>query len=202
LQWKVFSLQETNLFIYQFNQKQFISMDAYIGMIAMFGFNFAPRGWMLCNGQSIAIASNTALFSLLGTTYGGNGQTTFNLPNLQSRVPIGMGTGPGLSSYQIGQTGGTENVTLLSTQMPQHSHVMTASGDGPTQATAAGASLASEVRGGVNPMPTVYASGATNPVSMGSATTLAGGNQPHNNMQPYLAINYSIATKGIFPSRN
>lgn len=177
-------------------------MDPYLGMIAMFGFNFAPRGWMLCNGQLLAIQQNAALFSLLGTTYGGNGVSTFALPNLQSRVPIGMGTGPGLSSYVIGQMGGTENVTLLSTQMPQHSHVMTASGDGPTQATAMGASLASEVRGGVNPMPIVYANGATNPVNMGSATSLAGGNQGHPNMQPYLAINYSIATQGIFPSRN
>ncbi len=176
-------------------------MDAFIGMIAMFGFNFAPRGWMLCNGQLLSISSNTALFSLLGTTYGGNGTTTFALPNLQSRVPVGMGTGPGLSNYQIGQTGGTENVTLLSTQMPQHNHIMTASGDGPTQATASGASLASQGRTG-GTMPVVYANGATTPVDMASATSLAGGNQPHSNLQPYLAINYSIATQGIFPSRN
>ncbi len=176
-------------------------MDAFIGMIAMFGFNFPPRGWMLCNGQLISIAQNSALFALLGTTYGGDGVQTFGLPNLQSRVPIGMGTGPGLSNYQIGQTGGTENVTLLSTQMPQHNHIMTASGDGPTQATASGASLASQGRTG-GTMPVVYANGATTPVNMASATSLAGGNQPHNNLQPYLAINYSIAIQGIFPSRN
>ncbi|MEA5461201.1 tail fiber protein [Arcicella sp. LKC2W] len=173
----------------------------YIGMIAMFGFNFAPRGWMLCNGQILSIAQNTALFSLLGTTYGGNGQTTFALPNLQSRVPIGMGQGPGLSSYVIGQQAGEENHTLISTEMPAHNHFMTASGDGPTQATAQSASLASQGRTG-GTMPAIYANGATTPVQMSSATTIAGGSQPHNNMQPYLAINYSIATQGIFPSRN
>jgi microcystin-dependent protein len=176
-------------------------MEPFLGMIAMFGFNFAPRGWAFCNGQSMSIAQNSALFSLLGTTYGGNGTTTFNLPNLQSRVPIGMGTGPGLSNYQIGQQGGSETVTLISTEMPQHNHLMTASGDGPTQATATGASLASQGRTG-GTMPIIYASGATTPVNMASTTSIAGGSQPHNNMQPYLAINYSIATTGIFPSRN
>jgi microcystin-dependent protein len=173
----------------------------FLGMIAMFGFNFAPRGWAFCNGQLISIQQNTALFSLLGTFYGGNGTTNFALPNLQSRVPIGMGTGPGLSNYQIGQTGGTENVTLLSTEMPAHNHLMTASGDGPTQATASGASLGSQARTG-GTMPVIYANGATTPVNMASATSVAGGNQPHNNLQPYLAINYSIALQGIFPSRN
>lgn len=176
--------------------------DPFLGMLAIFGFNFQPRGWAFCAGQLISIAQNSALFALLGTTFGGDGQNTFALPNMQSRIPVGMGQGPGLSSYVIGQTGGTENVTLLSTQMPQHNHIMTASGDGPTQATASGASLASEVRGGVNPMPIVYANGATTPVNMGSATSLTGGNQPHSNLQPYLAINYSIAAQGIFPSRN
>ena len=111
-----------------------------------------------------------------------------------------MGTGPGLSNYVIGQTGGTENVTLLSTQMPQHNHIMTASGDEPTQPTAQGASLGSQGRSGATPV--IYANGATTPVNMASATSQTGGNQPHNNLQPYLAINYSIATAGIFPSRN
>jgi microcystin-dependent protein len=177
-------------------------MTPFLGMVTIFGFNFPPRGWQLCNGQLISIAQNQALFALLGTMYGGDGVSTFALPDFRGRVPVGMGTGPGLSNYVQGQVSGTENVTLLSTQMPQHSHVMTASGDGPTQATASGASLASEVRGGVNPMPTVYANGATNPVSMGSATSIAGGSQPHSNMQPYLALNFSIAMEGIFPSRN
>ena len=147
----------------------------FLGMLALFGFNFQPLGWAYCNGQLISIAENNALFALLGTTFGGDGQNTFGLPNMQSRIPVGMGQGPGLSNYVIGQTAGNENVTVLSTQMPQHSHVMTASGDGPTLATASGASLASSVRGGVNTMPIIYANGAPNPVSMGSATTLAGG---------------------------
>ena len=176
-------------------------MDAFIGFIAMFGFNFPPRNWALCAGQLLPIAQNTALFSLLGTTYGGNGQTTFGLPDLRGRVPIGMGNGPGLSPRSLGETGGSENVTLISTQMPAHNHTMTASGDGPTQATASGASLASQARTG-GTMPIIYANGATTPVSMASATTQAGGNQPHSNMQPYLAINYCIATQGIFPARN
>ena len=177
-------------------------MDSpFIGMLALFGFNFQPRGWAFCNGQLIPIAQNSALFALLGTTFGGDGQTTFALPDLRGRVAVGMGTGPGLSSYVMGQVSGTENVTLLSTQMPQHNHFMTASGDGPTQATASGASLGSQARTG-GTMPTIYTNGATTPVQMASATSVAGGNQAHNNIQPYLALNYCIAMEGIFPSRN
>ncbi|GGD83840.1 microcystin dependent MdpB family protein [Emticicia aquatilis] len=177
-------------------------MDSpFIGMIAMFGFNYAPRGWAFCNGQLISIAQNSALFSLLGTTYGGDGIQTFGLPNLQSRIPIGFGQGAGLSSYALGQMAGTENVTLNITQIPQHNHQMTASGDGPTQATAASASLASQARTG-GTMPVIYANGATNIVPLASATSISGGNQPHSNIQPYLAINYSIALEGIYPSRN
>ena len=175
--------------------------DVYLGFIAMFGFNFAPQGWAFCAGQLLPIQQNTALFSLLGTTYGGNGVQTFGLPNLQSRVPIGMGTGPGLSNYVIGQSGGTENVTLLTTQIPAHTHQMTASGDIPTLNAASGNSLASSPRGGTQ-MPNVYAAGFTTPVTMGSTTSQAGGNQPHSNIQPYLAINYCIALQGIFPARN
>lgn len=173
----------------------------FLGMLALFGFNFQPRGWAYCAGQLISIAQNSALFALLGTTFGGDGVNTFALPNLQSRVPVGMGQGPGLSPYVIGQMSGTENVTLLSTQIPQHSHFMTASGDGPTQATAQGASLGSQGRTG-GTMPAIYANGATSPVQMASGTSQAGGNQAHNNIQPYLAVNYCIAMEGIFPSRN
>jgi microcystin-dependent protein len=176
-------------------------MEPFIGMICMFGFNFSPRGWALCAGQLISISQNSALFALLGTTYGGDGQNTFGLPDLRGRVAIGQGQGSGLGSYSIGQVSGIENVMLLSSQIPQHNHLMTASGDSPTQATAAGASLASQGRGG-NTMPIVYANGATTPVQMASTTSIAGGNQPHNNMQPYLAINYSISLEGIFHSRN
>ncbi|GGD83835.1 microcystin dependent MdpB family protein [Emticicia aquatilis] len=173
----------------------------FIGMIAMFGFNFPPKGWALCNGQLLSIQTNSALFALFGTTYGGDGRVTFGLPNLQGRVPIGMGQGAGLSPYSQGEMAGTENVTLLSTQIPAHNHLMTASGDGPTQATAAGASLASQARTG-GTMPTIYTNVSTSPVPMASATSMAGGNQPHSNMQPYLAINYSVALVGLFPSRN
>lgn len=176
-------------------------MEPYLGTVIIYGFNFPPRGWVLCQGQLISISQNTALFSLLGTMYGGNGQTTFGLPDFRSRVPIGMGQGPGLSSYVQGEMSGSENVTLLSTQMPSHSHFMMASGDGATQATAQGASLGSQSRSGGS-MPTIYANGATTPVQMASGTSIAGGNQPHPNIQPYLAINFSIAIQGIFPSRN
>ncbi len=176
-------------------------MEPFLGMIATFGFNFAPRGWMFCNGQLLSISQYSALFALLGTTYGGNGQTTFALPNLQSRVPIGMGQGPGLSNYSIGQQAGSENVTLLSTQMPAHTHQMMASGEGASANVATNNSLASSSRS-VPTMPTIYAPGNTTPTPMASTTSIVGGNQPHNNIQPYLAINYSIAVEGIFPSRN
>lgn len=175
--------------------------DVYLGFIAMFGFNFAPQGWAFCSGQLLSIAQNSALFALLGTTYGGDGVQTFGLPNLQSRVPIGMGTGAGLSNYTIGQSGGTENVTLLTTQMPAHTHQMMASGDTPTLNVAGGNSLATSPRSGT-PMPNIYAAGFTTPVGMGSTTSQAGNNQPHSNIQPYLAINYCIALQGVFPSRN
>lgn len=176
-------------------------MEPFIGMIAMFGFNYAPKGWAFCNGQLLPIQQYSALFSLLGTTYGGDGIQTFGLPNLQGRVPIGMGNGSGLSPRTQGEMSGTENVTLLSTQMPAHTHFMMASGDGPTQATAQNASLASQSRSG-GTMPVVYANGATTPVQMASGTSVAGGSQPHNNMQPYLVLNYCIALEGIYPSRS
>lgn len=177
-----------------------------MGMIALFGFNFAPKGWMFCNGQLLSISQNSALFALLGTTYGGDGQTTFALPNLQSRVPLGMGTGPGLSNYQIGQTGGTEDVTLLSTQMPQHNHMLTGSGDAATVNNLRGSVLA-QPNGVASPSEDTVAVNAYAPagnpvVADPSAISMAGGNQPHQNMQPYLAMNYCIAVQGIFPSRN
>ena len=174
----------------------------FIGMLATFGFNFAPQGWAFCNGQLISIGNNSALFALLGTTFGGDGQSTFALPNLQGRASVGMGQGPGLSPRTIGEVSGSENVTLISTQIPAHTHFMTASGDGPTQATAQGALLGSQGRTG-GTMPNIYADGATSPVPMSSVTsTPTGGGQAHSNMQPYLAVNYCIALIGIFPARN
>lgn len=174
-------------------------MDTILGMIAAFGFNFAPRDWSYCNGQLIRISDNTALFSLLGTTYGGDGINTFALPNLQGRVGIGQGQGPGLSYRPIGLVGGEEQVTLNTLQMPAHTHEMTASGNTPTQNTASGASLASGNRDVV--MTNIYTSvGASVPMS--SPTTPAGDGQAHENRQPYLAINYCIALYGIYPSRS
>ncbi len=167
----------------------------FLGSITLFGGNFAPRGYMFCQGQIIAISQNSALFALLGTTYGGDGQTTFALPNLAGRAPVHQFQGPGLSNYIIGQTLGVEAVTLTSTQMPAHTHVVNAN---------------STVTGGTGPAGAVWAqpgSGqpyaaapntAMNPLALNSA----GGNQPHENMMPFLALNFIIAVEGVFPSRN
>ena len=174
--------------------------EPFIGQILIVGFNFAPRGWAFCNGQILSIAQNTALFSLLGTTYGGNGQTTFALPNLQSRVPLHFGQGPGLSGYSLGELSGTETVTLNSSQMPQHTH---------TNTVAFNASNASAS----DTVPTGNFLAADNQYKSTANTTLnaaavqvtiqpAGGSQPHENRQPYLALNFIIALEGIFPSRN
>ena len=159
----------------------------FIGQITMVAFNFAPKGFALCNGQLLAINQNQALFSILGTTYGGNGQTTFALPNLQGRVPLHMGSG-----YTIGQTGGAEIVTLQSNQAG-HTHPVSATATVTTNAAAGNFPAAAAS--------SIYGSGtdtAMNPAIVSSA----GGSQPHNNLQPYLVINYVIALTGIFPSRN
>lgn len=181
-------------------------MEPFIGMIALFGFNFPPRGWAPCNGQLMSIAQNTALFSLLGTTYGGNGQTTFALPDLRSRVPLGQGQGPGLSNYPIGQQGGTENVTMTANQMPQHTHPLTGSGNAATANT-----LNGNVPAKPNGVTTLGEEAVTvnayapagNPVAANPAAIgVAGGNQPLPVMQPYLVMNYCIALQGIYPSRD
>jgi microcystin-dependent protein len=166
--------------------------DPFIGEIKIVGFNFAPRGWAFCNGQILSIAQNTALFSLLGTTYGGNGQTTFALPDLRGRVPIHPGQGPGLSNYTQGQLAGSETVTLLSTQMPAHTHTVNAS----TQSDITGNPTSNFPAGGASYDTT--ANTTMDPAMIGNS----GGNQPHSNLQPYLAINFCIALEGIFPSRN
>lgn len=169
--------------------------NPFIGEIRMFGFNFPPRGWALCNGQLMAIAQNTALFSLLGTTYGGNGQTTFALPNLQGRVPIHQGQGLGLSPYSMGQQAGTENVTLLSTQMPQHNHTLIASSADAASGKPAGKYLATTAA------PT-YNAAQDGTVLGAQSIGLQGGNQPFTIIQPYLVVSFCIALVGIFPSRN
>lgn len=179
-------------------------MDGYIGQIVMFAGNFAPRGWAFCNGQLLSIAQNTALFSILGTTYGGNGQTTFGLPDLRGRLAISPGTGPGLSPYQLGESGGIENVTLLVNEMPSHTH--TANGtiqakngqpDESNPGNMVPASLTNGTEGYADSSNTTMKSGGVN-VTLNPA----GGNQPHSNIQPYLCVNYIICLYGIYPSRN
>lgn len=170
--------------------------EPFVGEVRMFGFNFAPRGWSFCNGQLIAIAQNTALFSLLGTTYGGNGTTTFGLPNLQGRFPMHWGSGPGLTNRNLGDTGGSPAVTLVSTQMPSHSHTANANSAGGNQLAPAGNRWAPDAAGA-----NFYAAAPSTTMAAG-AIGLAGGNQPHENMQPYLAVNFCIAMQGVFPSRN
>jgi microcystin-dependent protein len=165
----------------------------FIGEIRMFAGNFAPVGWAFCDGQLIAISENDALFTLIGTTYGGDGQETFALPNLQSRIPIHQGQGPGLTSRPLGEMAGVESVTLTTQQMTAHSHPMVAS---------------SNVGGSANPQGQVLAAGtnvqffraiAPNVNMAANVVTAAGGSQPHENLMPYLGINYIISLFGIFP---
>jgi microcystin-dependent protein len=170
----------------------------FIAEIRMGGWNFAPRGWAFCNGQITSIAQNTALFSLLGTTYGGNGQTTFALPDLRGRMPIGRGQGPGLSPRSLGESGGQETVTLTQSQMPAHAHVAQGANTGGTTTDPNGAVWASSV-GGRTPPPLYAVPG--NPQTM-DPTNPSGGSQPHSNLQPLLAINFVIALQGVFPPRN
>lgn len=177
--------------------------ESYIGEIRIFGGNFAPQGWALCDGQLLAISENEALFTLIGTTYGGDGQTTFALPDLRGRAPIHQGTGTGLSPRNIGQPIGAEAVTLTTDQLPQHNHSLTANtNSNPGIITATDKSPVKNVpaTGTVE----MYARPSEPLVSM-SANAIApfvGGNQPHYNIQPYLAINFIISLYGIFPSRN
>lgn len=168
--------------------------EPFIAEIILFGGNFAPRGWALCQGQLLSIAQNTALFSILGTTYGGNGTTTFALPDLRGRVPVGTGTGPGLPNVDLGEVSGERNHTLIVTEIPQHNHTtVTTSDRGTTDRPGSGVLLA---RGNALAAPSSPV--ALAPQSIG----FTGGSQPHNNMQPYLGMNYIIALEGIFPSRN
>lgn len=175
-----------------------------IAEIRMFAGNFAPRNWAFCQGQILSIAQNTALFSLLGTTYGGNGQTTFALPDLRGRTPVGTGQGPGLPAVNLGQMAGAPTHTLIITEMPAHNH---------TTQTA----LRANSEPGLNPSPSnriLGASGTTNlytteppdtnlnAAALSVTVGIAGGSQAHNNMQPYLGINFIIAVEGIYPSRN
>lgn len=170
--------------------------DPFVAEIRVFPFNFAPVGWAFCNGQLLPIAQNTALFSLLGTNYGGNGVSTFGLPNLQARAPRGTGQGPGLADVFVGESGGSATVTLLPSEVPLHAHGVTRSTGEATEHDPSGAVFA---------VPTTPGLGAFAPAGggsvMGAPTAIAGGSQPHNNLQPYLVLNFCIAMQGVFPPR-
>ncbi|GGF30446.1 phage tail protein [Flavobacterium limi] len=185
-----------------------MSTEPFIGEIKIFGFNFAPRGYATCQGQILSIAQNTALFSLLGTYYGGNGQTTFALPDLQGRAPVGQGQGPGLPSYQIGQKAGINSVTILTSNMPAHIHTLNSAKTNIAVNTAV--ADANTPEGGylaTNNSTALYSEGAETgkflaPSAISGTTDITGGSLPIDITNPYLTINYSIALEGIFPSRN
>jgi|SRR5579862_1773234 microcystin-dependent protein len=172
--------------------------NPFVAEIRIFAGNFAPTGWALCNGQLMPISQNTALFSLLGTTYGGDGKSNFGLPNMQGSAPMQSGQGPGLSLRDLGETGGEQTVTLLQTEMPAHTHGVQASTTGglPSPTNNAWAS-------GLKGHPGSYAASGSGNVQMGPVgTSIAGGNLPHNNMQPFLALTFIIALQGVFPPRS
>lgn len=168
--------------------------DPFVGEIRMAGFNFAPTGWAFCDGQLMPIAQNTALFSLLGTIYGGDGRTTFALPNLQGASPMNQGAGPGLTPRYAGEMSGTSVVDLLTTDMPGHTHSAQGVNAGSNRQGPTGNAWA-EVRG------LLYAT-AANGLMHPQAIGLQGGSQPHNNMPPYLVVNFIIALQGVFPPRS
>lgn len=171
--------------------------DPFVAEIRIFPFNFAPRGWAWCDGQLLPLSQNTALFSLLGTTYGGNGKSNFALPDLQGRAPMHPGQGPGLSLHDLGETGGSETVTLLESEIPSHSHALRCSSDdGDLKAPSPNRSLARSIPG------TLYSTSAAGLQAMApEALAPAGGDQPHNNLQPYLTCYFCIALQGVFPPR-
>jgi microcystin-dependent protein len=175
----------------------------YVGQIIMFAGNFAPQGWALCQGQLLPISENQVLFQLIGTTYGGDGQSTFALPDLRARVPIGDGQRRGLSNYAIGETVGVETVSLRQTQLPQHSHPVAAISQPGTANVPAGnallAALGGQAGSGPDQVP-AYAPPQDQTNLNANSVGGAGGSQPHTNLQPYVAINYCIALNGAFPS--
>jgi len=183
-----------------------MSTEPFIGEIKIFGFDFAPKSYANCNGQLMPISQNTALFSLLGVQYGGNGQTTFGLPDLRGRMPIGQGSGPGLPSHSIGEVSGTTSVSLLTSNLPAHTHpgqgitvnvpVATNNGD---VSDPSGAYLA---KGSSDVYSSVATSNNYGPLTVAGQTGITGSNLPVDITNPYLVINYSIAIYGIFPSRN
>jgi microcystin-dependent protein len=180
-------------------------VQPFLGQVTLLGCNFAPVGWALCQGQIMSIQQNTALFSLLGTNFGGNGTSNFGLPDLRGRVPNSQGQGPGLSNYDVGEMDGFETVTLTTSTIPPHSHAMPAfAGAGTTnapQGALTAEASAAGGRGGVT-INSYAAPGTLVPLAPAQLTPGPGGNGPHNNLQPYLTLNWCIALTGIFPARN
>lgn len=171
-------------------------MDPFVAEIRIFPFNFAPKGWAFCDGQILPLSQNTALFSLLGTTYGGDGKSNFALPNLQGNAAMHPGQGPGLSLHDLGETGGSDTVSLLESEIPSHSHALLADilDIADTNVVSPTASLALSSGG------TLYQA-ASNGTLSDNALAPAGGDQPHNNLQPYLTLNFCIALQGVYPPR-
>ena len=167
--------------------------DPFVAEIRIFPFNFAPKGWAWCDGQLLPLSQNTALFSLLGTTYGGNGQSNFALPDLQGRAPMHPGQGPGLSLHDLGETGGSDTVTLLESEIPVHSH--------PLNTSIRPADALNPAGTGVGTGNNAYAPPGNFALAAPEALAPTGGDQPHNNMQPYLTLNFCIALQGVFPPR-
>jgi microcystin-dependent protein len=175
--------------------------NPFLAEIRIFPFNFAPKGWAACNGQLLPLSQNTAVFSLLGTTYGGNGINTFGLPNFQGSAPMQQGQGPGLSFHDLGETGGSPTVTLLATQMPAHTHAINCI-DGARVGGQSGApGNAILVKTGGTPANAYTTGGAQNQTMAAGMVGPAGSNLPHNNMMPFLTLNFCIALQGVFPSR-
>ena len=170
----------------------------FVAEIRIFPYTFAPRGWAYCSGQIMPISQNTALFSLLGTTYGGDGRTNFALPNLQGSFPIQSGTGPGLSNYVLGQVGGATTTTLTSQQLPAHTHGMNAQNSGGSSVSPTG-NYTAQI--GLRGAGLIYGSDATTTALSAKAVTPVGGSQPHNNLPAFLTLSYCIALQGIFPPR-
>ena len=179
-------------------------MDPFIGEIIMFCGNFAPQGWAICNGQLLPISQNQALFSILGTNFGGDGITNFALPDLRGRVPVGQGQGPSLSNYTLGEKTGVENVTLLPGQMPQHNHMVGVSNQAGSSTDPTN-HLPAQINTGTGRSPATTAMGYAPTPQTGTlapaAISMSGGNQGHPNIQPVLCVNFIIALTGIYPSR-
>jgi microcystin-dependent protein len=172
-------------------------MESFLASLLIFAGNFAPRGWAFCNGQIMSIAQNTAVFALVGTTYGGDGVTTFALPDLRGRVPIHFGQGPGLSNYDLGQVAGSETTTLLISNLPAHNHGLHATSETGSTSAPVGAYL-----GNTGALDKEYNTSGTVVSMNANSIALTGGSQPFQILQPYLALNYIFCMEGIFPSRN